>query len=196
VATTVEIIGVVKDVSTRPGDGTFYVSLHERSDAAIAAIREAGAAVDPALPISPMTIEQQIERSLQMERLLATLSGSFGAIALLLSIVGLYGVMSFVVTQRTPEIGVRLALGATPATAIWLVARDALVMLALGMSVAMPAMWALGRVVQARLFGVSAFDGRMIVLASGVLAVVGLAAAMFPGVRAATVSPVQALRAE
>ena len=214
VETTIEIIGVVKDFSTRnlrdlaieqiylsffdtdSGDGTFYLSLHEKSDAVLAAIRDAVAAVDPALPISPMTIEQQIERSLRMERLLATLSGSFGAIALLLSVVGLYGVMSFLVTQRTPEIGVRLALGATPAAAVWLVTRDAVVMLALGMSVAIPATWALGRVVEAQLFGVSAFDGRMILLASGVLSMVALTAAMFPGLRAATVSPVQALRAE
>ena len=142
------------------------------------------------------TIEQQIERSLRLERLLATLSGSFGAIALLLSVLGLYGVMSFVVTQRTPEIGVRLALGATPAAALWLVTRDAVVMLALGMSIAIPARWALGRWIEAQLFGVSPFNARMILLASAVLALVGLAAALLPGWRAATVSPVDALRAE
>ena len=104
--------------------------------------------------------------------------------------------MSFLVTQRTPEIGVRLALGATPATAVWLVTRDAIVMLTLGMSIAIPATWLLGRVIEAQLFGVSAFDGRMILAASTPLALVGLTAAILPGWRAATVSPSQALRAE
>ena len=69
-------------------------------------------------------------------------------------------------------------------------------MLALGMSIAIPATWALGRWIEAQLFGVSPFNARMILLASGVLALVGLAAALLPGWRAATVSPVDALRAE
>src|SRR5207249_5930667 len=93
----------------------------------------------PTLPISYFrTLDEQIDRSLNTERMLAELSSSFGTLALLLSLVGLYGVMSFVVTQRTREIGIRLALGATRLSAIWLVLRDALVMIAGGTAIALP----------------------------------------------------------
>ena len=80
------------------------------------------------------TLDEQVNRSLNTEHMLATLSGSFGTLALLLSLVGLYGVMSFVVTQRTREIGIRLALGAQRSSAIWLVLRDALAMIAAGIA--------------------------------------------------------------
>jgi ABC-type antimicrobial peptide transport system permease subunit len=82
--------------------------------------------------------------------MLATLSGSFGALALLLSLVGLYGVMSFVVTQRTREIGIRLALGATRGGTVWLVLRDALLMIITGIAIALPSVWALGRLVESQ----------------------------------------------
>ena len=100
------------------------------------------------------TLDEQVNRSLNTERMLAALSGSFGTLALLLSLVGLYGVMSFVVTQRTREIGIRLALGATGGSAIWLVLRDALAMIAAGMAIALPCVAALGRLVESQLFGV------------------------------------------
>src|SRR5260370_22290607 len=83
--------------------------------------------------------------------MLAALSGSFGTLALLLSLVGLYGVMSFVVTQRTREIGIRLALDATRGSAIWLVLRDALVMILAGTAIALPCVRALGRLVESQL---------------------------------------------
>jgi ABC-type antimicrobial peptide transport system permease subunit len=104
--------------------------------------------------------------------------------------------MAFIVTRRTPEIGVRLALGATRRNALWLVVRDALVMIAGGTALALPAVWALGRLVEAQLFGVTALHGPTILLASGLLAVVALGAAMLPAWRAASVSPTEALRFE
>ena len=128
--------------------------------------------------------------------MLATLSSGFGAIALLLSVVGLYGVMSFVVTHRTQEIGVRLALGATRSAVVWLIVRDALVMIGAGTAIALPCAWALRRLVEAQLFGVSAVDGPTIAAASGLLALVALGAAMLPAWRAASVSPTEALRFE
>lgn len=90
--------------------------------------------------------------------MLATLSASFGTLALVLSLVGLYGVMSFVVTQRTREIGIRLALGATRAGAIWPVLGDALVIIAAGIAVALPSVWMLGRLVESQPYGIKPTD--------------------------------------
>jgi putative ABC transport system permease protein len=137
-----------------------------------------------------------VARSLRTERMLATLSGGFAAIALLLSVVGLYGVMAFVVTSRTQEIGVRMALGATRGRAVWLVVADAVAMIAAGTALALPCVWAVGRVVEAQLFGVQALDAPTIAGASALLALVALAAAMLPAWRAASVSPTEALRFE
>jgi ABC-type antimicrobial peptide transport system permease subunit len=128
--------------------------------------------------------------------MLATLSGGFAAIALLLSVVGLYGVMAFVVTSRTQEIGVRMALGATRARAVWLVVADAAAMIAAGTAIALPCVWGVGRLVEAQLFGVRPIDGPTIAGASALLALVALAAAMLPAWRAASVSPTEALRFE
>jgi predicted permease len=212
--TDVEIIGVVADFSYRgireeteqaffpfldnpfPG-GNFYVRTHGRPETAFAPIRASVAKLDPTLPIlSLRTIEHQIDRSLTTERMMATLLSGFGAIALLLSVIGLYGVMSFIVAQRTREIGLRLALGATPGAALWLVIRDALIMIASGTAIALLAGWALGRVVAGQLFDVAPMHPPTIALATLLLAVVALAAAMVPAWRASTVSPTQALHAE
>jgi ABC-type antimicrobial peptide transport system permease subunit len=142
------------------------------------------------------TIRNQIDRSLTTERMMATLLTGFGAIALLLSVIGLYGVMSFVVTHRTREIGVRLALGATRGSAVWLVIRDALVMIGSGTAIALLAGWALARAIAGQLLGVAPVHAPTIALAIVLLAVVALAAAMVPAWRAASVSPTQALHVE
>jgi ABC-type antimicrobial peptide transport system permease subunit len=141
-------------------------------------------------------LDEQVDRSLTTERMMATLSGGFAAVALLLSVVGLYGVMAFVVTSRTSEIGIRMALGATRRAAVWLVVADAVAMIAAGTAIALPLVWGLGRLVEAQLFGVHAIDAPTIAGASLVLAGVALAAAMVPAWRAASVSPTEALRFE
>jgi len=128
--------------------------------------------------------------------MLATLSGGFACVALLLSVVGLYGVMAFVVTSRTTEIGVRMALGATRSRAVWLVVADAVAMIALGTALALPCVWAVGRLVEAQLYGVTAIDPATIAGASLLLSLVALAAAMLPAWRAASISPTEALRFE
>jgi ABC-type antimicrobial peptide transport system permease subunit len=215
--TNMEIVGVINDSTYRylreeepeyvffpfgqPGplsaDGTFYVNVRGQPESAFASIRAAVAEADPRLPIGSLTtVEEQIDRSLRSERMLATLSSGFGVLALLLSVVGLYGVMSFVVTRRTQEIGVRLALGATRFAAVWLIIQDALIMIGVGTAVALPAAWALRRLVEADLFGIRAFDGPTIALASCLLALVALGAAMLPAWRAASVNPTEALRFE
>ena len=125
--------------------------------------------------------------------MLASLSTAFGTLALLLAVIGLYGVMSFVVTQRTQEIGLRMALGAARPR-LWLIMRDAAMMIAAGTLIALPAVWALRRFVEAELFGVSALHLPTIAIAGVVLVAVGLTAAMLPAWRAASVNPTDALR--
>ncbi|MGH9162202.1 MAG: ABC transporter permease, partial [Vicinamibacteraceae bacterium] len=210
----IEIVGVVDDFSYRGlreqteqaffpfwegqegNPGVFYLKVRAEPTFTFAAIREAVGQVVPTLPVSLRTIEDEIDRSLTTERMLATLSSGFGAIALLLSVVGLYGVMSFVVTCRTQEIGVRMALGATRSAAVWLIVRDAVVMIGAGTAMALPCVWVLSRLVEAQLFGVRAVDGPTIAIANGILALVAVGAAMLPAWRGASVSPTEALRLE
>jgi predicted permease len=211
----IEIIGVVADFSYRglreeseqayfamfesddDVGGTFYVRVRGTPQGAFQSIRTIIHNADPALPITYFrTLEEQVNRSLNTERMLATVSGGFGTLALLLSLVGLYGVMSFVVTQRTREIGIRLALGATPASAIWLVLRDVLVMIAAGTAIALPCVWALGRLVESQLFGVKPTDATAIAAATLLLTSAALGAALIPARRAAAVNPTDALRFE
>jgi predicted permease len=210
----VEIIGVVADFSYRglreeseqayfaffegdAGGGNFYVRVRGAPEAAFQSIRTIIHNADPALPITYLrTLDEQVSRSLRTERMLATLSGGFGMLALLLSLVGLYGVMSFVVTQRTREIGVRLALGATRASALWLVLRDALMMIIAGTAIALPCVWALGRLVESQLFAVKPTDPSAIAAATLLLAAAALGAALIPAYRAAALNPTDALRFE
>ena len=176
---------------------TFYVRFRANPESAAAAMREIIRNADPALPIASFrTLDEQVNRSLNTERMLASLSSSFGTFALLLSMVGLYGVMSFVVTQRTREIGIRLALGATRLSAIWLVLRDALVMIAAGTAIALPCIWALGRLVESQLYGVKPTDPVTILAATLVLCSTALGAAVIPARRASAVNPTDALRFE
>jgi ABC-type antimicrobial peptide transport system permease subunit len=149
------------------------------------------------LPISYLrTVDEQVSRSLNTERLLAAISSSFGALALLLSVVGLYGVMSFVVTQRTREIGIRLALGATRRAAVWIVLRDALMMITAGVAIALPCVWALGRFVESQLYDVRPTDPVTIAAATLVLCSTALGATLIPAHRASAVNPTDALRFE
>jgi predicted permease len=210
---TMEIVGVVADFSYRglreqseqayfpllEGDagGHFFVKVRGTPERAEQTIRSIVQRADPALPISYLrTVDEQVNRSLNTERIVAALSSGFGALALLLSLVGLYGVMSFVVTQRTREIGVRIALGARRSAAVWLVLRDAIVMIAAGTAVALPSVVMLGRFVEAQLFGVTARDPVTISSTTLVVAVAALGAAFVPAYRASTVNPTDALRAE
>jgi len=177
--------------------GEFYVRIQGSPEAALQSIRTIVRNEDPTLPISYFrTLDEQVSRSLTTERMLAALSSSFGTLALLLSLVGLYGVISFTVTQRTHEIGVRLALGATRLTAVWLLLRDALVMTGIGVAIALPSVWALGRLVESQLYGIKPMDPATIVTATLILSSAALGAAFLPARRAAAVNPSDALRLE
>ena len=177
--------------------GTFYVSVRGDPGPVSGAIRTAVERVDPALPVpSTIALADQVERSIWMDRAVATLVTAFGMVALLLAVVGLYGVMSFVTTQRRREVGIRIALGATRPAALWLMTRDALIMTAGGIALAVPLAWALRRVVGSQLFGIRAFDAPTIALAACGLAIVALGAAIRPAWRAASTRPADALRVE
>src|SRR5437660_2678904 len=208
-----EIIGVVQNISyrnvreqweqayfpigTELSGSNFYVRFRGTPESAFRSIRAILRNADPTLPITYFrTLDEQIDRSLNTERMLSALSSSFGTLALLLSLVGLYGVMSFVVTQRTREIGIRLALGATRLSTIWLVLRDALVMIAGGTAIALPCVWALGRLVESQLYGVKPTDPVTILAATLVLCSTALGAALIPARRASAVNPTEALRFE
>jgi predicted permease len=208
-----EIIGVAQDISYRNvreqweqvyypigaqmSGSNFYVRFRGTPESAIRSIRAILRNADPALPITYFrTLDEQIDRSLNTERMLSALSGSFGVLALLLSLVGLYGVMSFVVSQRRREIGIRLALGATRLSTIWLVLRDALVMIAAGTAIALPCVWALGRLVESQLYDVKPTDPATILAATLILCSTALAAALIPARRASAVNPTDALRFE
>jgi ABC-type antimicrobial peptide transport system permease subunit len=142
------------------------------------------------------SLDEQVHRSLNAERMVATLSGSFSTIALLLSLVGLYGVMSFVATQRTQEIGIRLALGARRWSTIWLVLRDGLVMIFSGICIGLPIVLALGRLVESQLYGVTFWDPAVIAIAILALSLAGLGATLLPAHRASGVNATEALRVE
>jgi predicted permease len=209
----IEIVGVMSNFSYRGlredseqayfpflgGDagGTFYVRVRGTPQSFLPSLREIVHGADPALPMADFrTVDEQVNRSLNSEHMLATLSGSFSTLALLLSLVGLYGVMSFVVTQRTREIGIRLALGATRWSAIWLVLRDALAMILSGIGIGLPFVWALGRLVESQLYDVKPSDPGVIAITILLLCSAGLCAALIPAHRASCVNPTDALRVE
>jgi predicted permease len=208
----IEIVGVVANITYRgvreeweqayfplinPAGGHFYVRVRGSSETALNSIRAIVRTAEPTLPITYFrTLDEQVSRSLNTERLLAALSAGFGTLALLLSLVGLYGVMSFTVTQRTREIGVRVALGATRLATIWLVLRDALTMLAAGVGLALPCLWALSRFVESQLYGIRPTDLGTIAMATVILCATGLGSALVPALHASAVNPTDALRCE
>jgi putative ABC transport system permease protein len=138
----------------------------------------------------------QLKESLMRDRLMAALAGAFGLLAGLLAVLGLYGVISYMVARRRNEIGVRIALGAGRARVIQLVLKEAALLLAAGLAVgAGLALWA-GRAATAMLYGLKPYDSATLGGAIGLLAVVALAASYGPAHRASRLEPMDALREE
>jgi hypothetical protein len=155
------------------------------------------AEVDPNLTmIDVRTLQEQVDRSFDQERAVASLAGLFGVVALLLAAVGLYGVTAYTVTRRTGEIGIRMALGAGRGSVVALVVGTAFKRVALGLVLGVPLAVGAGRLISAQLYGVSFWDPLALTLAVAALAGCAFVAATIPAARAAAVSPTSALRAE
>jgi predicted permease len=162
-----------------------------------ATVREALREVDATLPLYDMrTQEQQIERSLAQERLFARLSILLGGVALALSGIGVYGLLAYTVTRRTPEIGVRMALGAERSQMAWMVVRQSILLVIAGLVLGIPGALYAARYLESLLFGLQATDPRAIAVAAAVLLAVALGAAYMPARRASRVDPLVALRTE
>jgi predicted permease len=210
-----EVVGVVGDVRSirldRPNDVEFYRPWPQRSgpffwvsvrtavqpEAAAGLVRSALNKLDPGLPIiQPNTMNEIVDQSLGQRRLTMTLLGVFAGIALVLAMVGIYGAVAYTVEQRTGEIGVRMALGAQTADVLRLVVRQGMTPVVIGLVLGVAAALALGRLITAQLYEVSANNPALLAATSVTLAVVALLACLIPARRASLVNPIEALRME
>jgi ABC-type antimicrobial peptide transport system permease subunit len=161
------------------------------------AIRTAVKGLDASLPVYAMrSVDEQIDRALITERMIAMLSAVFGVIATLLAIVGLYGVMAYTVARRTREIGIRIALGAFGKDVVWMVMREALLLIAIGVAIGLPASFGLTGLVRTQLYGLTPNDPGTIAAATAALITAAAMAGYIPALRASRVSPIRALRYE
>jgi predicted permease len=210
-----EIVGVVGDSSYNyyslrgrvaptvyhpfPSGGTINFAIRSSMDSGrlAQAVRQAVASVDPSVPVTEFhTQNALVDRALRTERLLGFVSGTFGAVALLLAAVGLGGLLAYMVARRTNELGVRMALGASGSDVTRMVLRDSLWMLGAGVLVGLPCAWAVGRFLRTALFGLEPLDPMTTTFSLLALLAVALLAAWLPARRAARIDPMTALREE
>jgi predicted permease len=211
----IEIIGVVKDAK--------YVALGESPEMAayfpyaqriqyfsnfsvryagdphpvISAIRQSIAQVNPSVLVSSVsTLSEQVDRSIATQRLIAQLSAFFGALAVFLACIGIYGLLSYSVLRRTSEIGIRLALGAQTGTLLWMILRESLVLLTLGLAIGLPVSLASTRVLRHLLYQLSPSDPATLTISAIIVAAMTLLAAWLPARRATRVDPMTALRCD
>jgi predicted permease len=209
----IEIIGVVRDLkvhdlwsqaprlvyfpAAQRGNPLFSLQVHARPELSVSRLREAIADVAPDLPVlSVRSLEEQVERSLRQERLLSQLTAFFGLLALVLAAVGLYGVLAYGVSQRTNEIGIRMALGAEPTRVLRTVFGTAMGWVGTGIAIGLAAALAAGRLLSSLLFGLGAIDLVTLLLTTAALVLVAALAAYVPARRASRLDPVRALRYE
>ncbi len=161
------------------------------------AAREAVRQVNPNLMVEGLKSQAaQVDEQLFTEHLMAKLSTVFGALALAMAAIGIYGVLAFSVTRRTAEIAIRMSLGGMPGEILWLVLRTGMAPAIVGAGVGLLASWGATRLIAALLFGVSALDGLTFAAATMVLLAVAMVACYIPARRATRISPVVALRYE
>jgi ABC-type antimicrobial peptide transport system permease subunit len=162
-----------------------------------AAVREILRQLDPQVPLFALrTQEMQIQESVRRERLMARLATMLGLVTLVLSAIGLFGLLAGEVSRRTPEIGLRMALGAERAHVRWMVIRQSLLVVAAGLLLGIPAAIGGTRVLTALVFGIAPSDPVSLALAAALIALIGAAAAYLPARRASRVDPVVAMRLE
>jgi predicted permease len=175
----------------------FYVRTSLPSTAAFADVRGQVKNLDGGMPVYELkTLSSQLDETLLTERLIALLSAGFGLLATLLAAVGLYGVMAFVVTRRTKEMGVRMSLGAKPGSVIWLVMKEVLLLLSIGLVIGAPAALGLGQLVGTQLYGIKANDPAIALTTVAILMTVAALAGLIPARRASRIDPILALRYE
>jgi predicted permease len=207
-----EIMGVVRDAKYNSlrreihamiytphsaGGGSFELRTAADPQAILPAIREVVAQVNTNLPLFDVKTEsEQIDQSLFQERLVARLSGFFGLLALVLACVGLYGLLSYEVSRRTREIGIRLALGARPGSVLKLVLRQGIVLAIIGAAVGIGVALGVTRYLTSMLYDVHANDPLTMIAVAALLTLVALAACYIPARRAMRVDPIVALRYE
>ena len=211
-----QVIGVVKDIKylavnedqllsgfvgslqdTEPwSEVTFEVRSERPVEMLIPAVRTAIGEVNRGISLEFRNLETQVSDSLLQPRMVALLSAFFGGLALLLAMIGLYGVTAYGVARRQAEIGIRMALGAQPGSVVWLVLREVAAMLAIGTAIGLGASLAAGRLVASLLYGVKPHDAAPLALAAMVLGIATGIAAYLPAHRAAHLDPMVALREE
>ena len=178
-------------------DPTFAIATRMKGAELLPSLRDAVQSVDRNLPLLDVrTQDEQIAESLQQPRIFADLSGAFGVLALVLACIGIYGTTAYSVSQRTNEIGIRMALGAEPGRMLRMVIREASWLTLIGVVAGLAAALALGRVIGSLLYGLKAWDPVTLAGSAILLLAVALAAGWIPANRAARVDPMQALRHE
>ena len=183
--------------SATPAAVTFYVRAVKPSPVIFAALRGVIAKLDGSIPIYDFrTLASQLKETLSTERLIASVSVLFGVLATLLAALGLYGVMAYLVAQRTREIGLRIALGAPRSWVLWMVVREVLSVLGMGLVVGVPGAYILSRYISSQLFGVAPNDVWTGVSSIAALGLVALVSSVIPARRASAVDPTTALRYE
>jgi predicted permease len=210
------IVGVVRDSKYRSVDetpmpmayyaamqndslGTMHMEVRVRGDAAAALpeMRRVVASLDPNVPLEkPMTQQEQFDKSYEGQKMFAAMGGFFGGLSALLVAVGLYGMHSFRVSRKTPEIGVRMALGASRTQVLAMVLRESLWILLAGLVAGIPLTLLAVRPLRAMLYQMSPFDPMSFALAIAAMFAVAILATVIPARRAASIEPMQALRTE
>ena len=210
-----EVVGVIRDAKYREPSGksqadgvlSIYAAAWYLGDFTVRysgdprglaqEIRRAFAAVNNNLPITDVrTLAEQVDDTLIADKLVARLSSFFGLLALLLASIGIYGVLSYAVAGRTSEVGLRMALGAKRSNVVWLVMRDVLVLVVIGLAIGVPGAISLERLASGMFYGLAAVDAVTIAAAVSILALVAGVAAYLPARKASLVDPMTALRYE